>query len=109
MDRKTTAAEIARELTETEAAVDTALTRAVRLMRRMMEARRELGLPVGVGEPALHRVTEAISALGQAQLDMARTHGDLHALQNDLGLGGLTFGPLLKPRRLTPATERRAG
>ncbi|MES2035264.1 MAG: hypothetical protein V4466_13910 [Pseudomonadota bacterium] len=109
MDQNTTVIEVAGELTGTEAAVDAALTQAVRLMRRMMEARRELGLPVGVGEPALRSVTAAITALGQAQLDVARTHGDLHALQNDLGLGAVAFGPLLKPAPSVPGTERRTG
>lgn len=109
MDKTTTAAEVARELTATEDAVEAALAQAVRLMRRMMEARRELGLPIGVGEPALRSVTAAITALGQAQLDVARTHGHLDAVQNDLGLGGLAFGPLLKPRSVAPDPARRAG
>jgi len=109
MNRLTTATEVAQELVATEAAVEAALAQAVRLLRRMMDARRELGLRVGVGEPALRSVTAAVSSLGQAQQDMVRTHGDLHALQRDLGFSATAFGPLVKPGEEAGAPARRAG
>lgn len=109
MNRMTTATEVAQELAATEAAVETALAQAVRLLRRMMDARRELGLPVGVGEPAMRSVTAAVSALGEAQQDVVRTHGVLHALQRDLGLPTTDFGALAKPGEDAGAPVRRAG
>lgn len=108
MDRATIATEVARDLTSTEEAVDAALAQSVRLMRRMMGARRELGLPVGMGEPALRSVMAAVSALGEAQRETSRTHRDLQALQRQLGLSTVTFGPLIKPLD-TPGQARRAG
>lgn len=97
MDRTTIATEVARDLTATEEAIDGALAQSVRLMRRMIDARRTLGLPVAVGEPAMKSVMAAVSALGEAQREASRAHGDLHQLQIDLGLPTIAFGPLLKP------------
>lgn len=108
MNRTMIATEVARDLTSAEEAVDAALAQSVRLLRRMMDARRELGLPVGAGEPALKSVIAAVSSLGEAQRDMTRSHGDLQALQRDLGLPSVAFGPLIKPGE-DVETIKRAG
>ncbi|MFZ4605277.1 MAG: hypothetical protein ACOYM5_03380 [Caulobacter sp.] len=97
MDRVLVASAVAESLFATEAAVEEALARAVGLMRQMMDARRALGLPVAAGDPALLRVTATVDALGDAQREIVRTHGELEALGKSLGLGPLGFGPLVKP------------
>lgn len=103
MDKTLVASAVAENLFATETAVEDALGQAVLLMRRMMDARRELGLPAMVGDPALRRVTAAVNALGEAQKEIVRTHGELEALRTEMGLEVIGFGPLHKP--LTGAAE----
>ncbi len=109
MDRSRTTREVARELTATETAVETALVQAVGLMRRMMDARRELGLPVGVDDPPMRHAIAAVSALGEAQQAVIRTHRDLHALHRALNLPAIDFGPLIKPVENDRGADRRVG
>lgn len=97
MDKVLVASAVAENLFATEAAVEEALARAVALMRQMMDARRALGLSVADGDPAFQRVTAAVDALGDAQRELVRTHGELERLGRDLGLPALGFGPLIKP------------
>ena len=97
MDRALVASAVADSLFSTEAAVEEALAQAVVLMRQMMDARRALGLSVADGDPALQRVTAAVQALGEAQREIVRTHGELETLGRDMGLSALGFGPLIKP------------
>ena len=109
MDHAGTTREVARELTTAEDAVDAALAQAVRLMRQVMEARRALGLPAGADEPAMKHVVAAVSALGEAQQAMIRTHRALHDLHRRHDLPAVDFGPLLKPGEDARNAERRAG
>ena len=97
MDKALVASAVAEELFATEAAVEDALAQAVRLMRRMVDARRELGLPAKAGDLALQRVSAAVNALGEAQKEIVRAHGELEGMKGELGLRGIGFGPLLKP------------
>jgi hypothetical protein len=97
MDSLPVASAVARALVTTESAVDEALAQAVALMRRMISARRELGLPVATTDPVMGRVSAAVNALGDAQRELVRAHGDLARIGADLGLGDLGFGPLVKP------------
>lgn len=97
MDRTLVASAVAENLFATEAAVEDALAQAVLLMRRMMDARRALGLPMAAGDPALRRVSAAVDALGEAQREIVRTHGELETLRSEIGLRILGFGPLHKP------------
>jgi hypothetical protein len=102
MDKALVASAVAEELFATEAAVEDALAQAVRLMRRMIDARRELGLPARTGDPALRRVSAAVDGLGEAQKEIIRAHGELEGLKGELGLRGVGFGPLLKPMAGAP-------
>jgi len=86
MDRIAIAADVADTLLATETAVETALARGVGLMRRLMEARRQMGLPVDAGEPALRRANAAVAALGEAHREILRTRDELGTLRRDLGL-----------------------
>jgi hypothetical protein len=63
----------------------------------MMDARRTLGLSVADGDPAFRRVTAAMDALGDAQREISRAHGELEALGKAFDLPALGFGPLIKP------------
>lgn len=98
MDRRLVATRVAETLFDTETAIDDALAKAVRLLRQMMDARRALGLTLAAGDPALRRVSAAVNALGEAQREIVRTHGELDALRPGLGLSEVAFGPLIKPR-----------
>jgi hypothetical protein len=98
MDRTRVVSAVAEDLFATEAAVEDALARAVLLMRRMVDARRSLGLSPTIGDPALQRVSAAVTALGEAQREIVRTHDELERVRQDVGLPGIGFGPLLKPR-----------
>ncbi|MDP1630639.1 MAG: hypothetical protein Q8L66_04385 [Caulobacter sp.] len=97
MDRRSIASVIAEDLFDAEGAVDVALAKAAGLMRRLVAARRQLGLPIGTGEPVLRRATATVEALGVAQREIARLHGELDGLRLSLGLPDLGFGPLVKP------------
>lgn len=97
MDKVLVASAVAESLFASETAVEDALARTVALMRRMMDARRALGLSVVDGDRAFQRVTAAVDALGDAQRELIRTHGELESLSRDLGLPALGFGPLIKP------------
>ena len=105
MDRTLVASAVAENLFATEAAVEDALTQAVLLMRRMMDARRELGLPITAGDPALRRLSAVVTALGDAQREIVRTHGELDSLRADIGLRGIGFGPLFKPMAGAPEDQ----
>lgn len=97
MDRVRIASAVAEDLFATETAVEDALTRTALLLRRMIEARRTLGLSVTAGDPALRRVAAVMEALGEAQSQIVLTHGELETLRRAIGLRGSAFGPLLKP------------
>lgn len=103
MDRSRIASAVADDLFATEAAVDDALGRAARLMRGMIDARRALGLSAAAGDQALRRASAALNALGEAQREIVRTHGELEALRKEAGLRVVGFGPLIKP--LTGAAQ----
>lgn len=109
MDHARTALEVARELTAAESSVEAALVQAVRLMRQVMDARRTLGLPTGADEPSLKSIVAAVSALGEAQQAMVRTHRSLDQLQHEYDLPAVNFGPLLKPGEDARKPARRAG
>lgn len=98
MDRMLVASAVAESLFTTEAAVEDTLATAVRLMQQLMEARRALGLPLATGDPVLTRVSATVTALGVAHREIVRAHQEIEVLAGDLGLSGIAFGPLIKPR-----------
>lgn len=109
MDHARTTQEVARELTAAEDAVEAALAQSVKLMRCVMDARRTLGLPTGSDDAPMRTVIAAVSALGEAQQAMIRTHRALHDAQLRHDLPAVSYGPLLKPGEVAGNTRRRAG
>lgn len=109
MDHARTTLAVARELTAAESSVEAALVQAVRLMRQVMDARRTLGLPSGADEPPMKSIVAAVSALGEAQQAMVRTHRSLDQVRYEHDLPAVDFGPLLKPGEDVRKPARRAG
>ena len=93
MQREAVARDVAGELTATETVVEDALFQAVRLMRRLIDARRELGLPVAPGEPVMGRAAAVVAALGEAQQELVRTRAEVGRVRDQIGLGGLSSDP----------------
>lgn len=109
MDHARITLEVAHELTAAEDAVEAALAQSVRLMRRVMDARRSLGLPTGTDDAPMRTVIAAVAALGEAQQAMILTHRALHEVQLRHDLPAVGYGPLLKPAEVAGNTRRRAG
>lgn len=84
MNRLAITRDVADVLSAAEAAVETALERGVRLVRRLMEARRDLGLQIDAVEPALLRANAAVAALGEAQKEVLRARQALVDLKREL-------------------------
>lgn len=78
---------IARDITETERALDEALIRSSSLFTTMVEARRQTGSGPAVGHDALLRLARSQQALLEAGGDLARVHGSLLKVQRELGVG----------------------
>lgn len=94
------AARIARQLRETEQTMDEAILNANALVSAMIEARREGRLAAEVGQDALANVVRGLQAMSEARGAIARSHGDLAKLADDLAIEWRLDGPLeekLKP------------
>jgi len=89
---------VAESLFTTEAALEDTLATAVRLMQQLIQARQALGLPVSAGDAVLGQVSATVAALGVAQQAIVGAHQEIEILSRTLGLGGIAFGPLIKPR-----------
>lgn len=105
------AARIARQLRETEAAMDQAILRANALVTAMIEARIEGRLAAEVGQGALDNVVHGIKAMSEARGAIARGHGDLAKVADDLAIEWRMDGPLEEKVKELPsfqAQERNA-
>jgi hypothetical protein len=77
---------VATRLFATENAVDSALTEASELMADIMRARKDLGLSAVVGDAAVAKLVEAISALGEARSAMVAAHSELEETKLRIGI-----------------------
>jgi hypothetical protein len=100
MHREAVARDVADDLSATDTAVEEALFRAVRLMRRLIDARRELGLPVAPGEPVMGRAAAVVAAAGEAQRELGKMRLELAQVRIDLGLAELAHGATSPPAEL---------
>lgn len=101
---------VAKELWETERALDAAITQTGGFVTSMIEARQELNLSAVVGADVQTKVMEAMSALAQARSAVVAAHGDLAVLQRAMGIPTEAVGdglPGTKPEVATQGSARR--
>jgi hypothetical protein len=86
MEKVFVAQRVATKLFATENAVDAAMTEAAELMSDMLKARKDLALSATVGDAAMAKLVEAISALGEARTAMVTMHGQLEETKLRMGI-----------------------
>jgi hypothetical protein len=89
------ARQVADQLFAAEAAIDTALAQTATLAGLMPAIRADARLSALMGQGAIERAIEAISALGQARRSIVETHKQLSITQKQMGLGTVNFGGLV--------------
>ena len=87
--RRQAAEQVAASLIAAETAIDSALTLTAKLAGQMPAIRADAGLSALIGQGALERAIEAMSALGQARNHIVATHKELSIAQNQIGLGAI--------------------
>lgn len=87
--RRMVAEQIAGALFEAEAAIDAALSKTAQLTGVMPALRQQAGLSALVGQDAVERATQAISALAEARRAIVETHKELSVAQGQVGLGAV--------------------
>ncbi len=86
MDKVFAAKRVATKLRSVEHSVDKALIEASELVAELLRARTELGLAANVGDPALTKITAAMTALSEARTSMVAGHAELAEVQQRLGI-----------------------
>lgn len=86
------ARQVADQLFAAETAIDTALARTAALAGLMPSVREDVRLSALVGQGAIERAIETLSALGEARRKIVETHKQLSITQKQMGLGPLNFG-----------------
>jgi hypothetical protein len=87
--RRQAAEQVAASLIAAEAAIDAALTLTAKLAGEMPAVRADAGLSALIGQGAIERAIEAMSALGLARNHICATHKELSVAQNQIGLGAI--------------------
>jgi hypothetical protein len=77
---------ITRELSEAETALNTALLKQSQLFATMLSARAEVGVSPNLGHDALLRLAKAQQTLLTASSDLARVHGRLLEIGQNMDL-----------------------
>ena len=85
---------IAAELLATETAIDAALAQVGRLATALPTARSTAGLSAVVGQDAMERAGQTLSALLQARRGIVETHHELSNIQAQIGLRTYAVGGL---------------
>lgn len=88
------ASHIAAELLATETAIDAALAQVGRLASALPTARGAAGLSAVVGQSAMERAGQTLSALLQARRGIVETHHELSAVRTQIGLRTQALGDL---------------
>lgn len=89
------AARIARQIQQTEAAMDKTILRANALVTAIIETRLEERFAAEVGQDALQNVMRSLQSLAEARAAIVSGHGDLAKLAENLGvIGWESDGPL---------------
>lgn len=90
--RRMIADQIAASLFEAEAAIDVALAKTARLAGAMPGLRADAGLSALIGQDAVERASEGITALASARRAIVETHKELDAAKTQIGLGAVMYG-----------------
>ena len=108
--RRMVAEQVAGALFEAEAAIDAAISKAAHLTCVMPALRRDAGASALIGQDALERATQAISALADARRAIVETHKELSLVQAQIGLGAVKLEGDAgeKPPPVERAGEREA-
>ena len=93
------AARIARQIQQTERAVDQALLEGNALLTAMIEARREGNFAAEVGQAALEDVTHTLKALMDARGAIVSGHTNLAQVAKNLAIEWRLDGPLEEKER----------
>ena len=113
MDKALIAQTVANKLFATEDAVDTAIVEASKLLSGIVEARHEMRVSAVVVDETIAKVTEALSALSDAQKAVVAAHNELAEVKLRLGIRTKMLGVLDKndaTAHFTQTTDvRRAG
>lgn len=102
MKRKIVAHKVADQLFVAEAAIDNALSAVATLAALLPNARIEARLSAVVGQTVIDRASETIAALARARRGIVETHGALHEVQGQIGLGAVALGGADKPDENRP-------
>jgi hypothetical protein len=87
--RRHAAEQVAASLIAAESAIDAALSLTAKLAGEMPMVRADAGLSALIGQGALERAIDAMSALGLARNHIVATHKELSLAQNQIGLGAV--------------------
>ncbi len=87
--RRQIAEQVAASLITAETAIDAALASTAALAGQMPSLRADAGLSALIGQGALERAIEAMSALGLARNHIVATHRELSLAQTQIGLGAV--------------------
>lgn len=85
------AREVADQLFAAETAIDAALAQTATLAGLMPAIRADARLSALMGQGAIERAIEAVTALGQARRSIVETHKQLSITQKQMGLATVNF------------------
>jgi len=109
--RRHAAEQVAASLIAAETAIDEALSLTAKLAGQMPAVRADAGLSALIGQGALERAIEAMSALGLARNHIVATHKELSLAQMQMGLGAINVvadgSGGTKPTNEMPTTTRQ--
>lgn len=97
--RQTIAQNVARHLFAAEEAIDLAVARIAELNAALPLARLDARLAAVVGQEAMINSASALVLLTETRGKIVATHANLKQASDDIGLGELSYGDLIKPAR----------
>lgn len=92
MDKALIAQTVANKLFATEDAVDAAIIEASKLLSGIVEARHEMRVSAVVADEVIAKVTDALSALSDAQKAVVGAHNELAEVKLRLGIRAKLLG-----------------
>jgi hypothetical protein len=94
---------VAKELFESEAAIDRALSAIARFQAVLPEARLEVGLSAVVGQDVVEQVARSLAAMVRVRAAIVDVHGKLDDLKTDIGLREMAMGGGMQKQPLAGA------